>query len=94
MLCITSPDSQNTGKVLMLIWVQKRIKNRPHVLQKDSSMICKSFSGIVASISIAHLSIRKIMHTNHFFPKVQHILHVANYIKSFVKHERSACSRV
>ncbi|CAB5386439.1 unnamed protein product [Rhizophagus irregularis] len=54
--------------------MQKRIKNRPHVLQKDSSMICKSFSGIVASISIAHLSIRKIMHTNHFFPKVQHIL--------------------
>ncbi|CAB4488951.1 unnamed protein product [Rhizophagus irregularis] len=48
--------------------MQKRIKNRPHVLQKDSSMICKSFSGIVA--------------------------HVANYIKSFVKHERSACSRV
>ncbi|GBC17222.2 hypothetical protein RIR_jg33083.t1 [Rhizophagus irregularis DAOM 181602=DAOM 197198] len=28
--------------------MQKRIKNRPHVLQKDSSMICKSFSGIVA----------------------------------------------
>ncbi|CAB5205886.1 unnamed protein product [Rhizophagus irregularis] len=42
--------------------MQKRIKNRPHVLQKDSSMICKR--------------------------------HVANYIKSFVKHERSACSRV